>query len=58
LIASGGVSSLEDVVKLKNLRSEAGKNLWGAITGKAIYEGKLDFKEALRVIASEAKQSS
>jgi phosphoribosylformimino-5-aminoimidazole carboxamide ribotide isomerase len=60
IIASGGVSSLEDVVRLKNLKSEEGKNLWGAITGKAIYEGRLDFKEALGIIArSEAtKQSS
>ena len=47
LIASGGISSLEDVVKLKNLESEERKKLWGAITGKAIYEDKLDFKEAL-----------
>ena len=50
LIASGGVSSLEDVVKLKNLESEERKKLWGAVTGKAIYEGKLDFKNALEVI--------
>lgn len=39
LIASGGVSSIEDVVKLK----EAG--LYGAIIGKAIYEQKIDLKE-------------
>ena len=51
IIASGGVSSLEDVIKLKNLKSEEGKNLWGAITGKAIYEGKLDFKKALEALA-------
>lgn len=47
LIASGGISSLEDVKKLNNLKSEDNRSLWGAITGKAIYEGKLDFKEAL-----------
>ncbi len=51
LIASGGVSSLEDVVKLKDLKSEERKYFWGAITGKAIYEGKLDFKKALEAIA-------
>jgi len=50
LIASGGVSSLEDVVKLKNLKSPDGRSLWGAITGKAIYEGKLDFKKALELL--------
>lgn len=39
LIASGGVSSIDDVEKLK----EAG--LYGAIIGKAIYEQKIDLKE-------------
>lgn len=51
IIASGGVSSLDDVVKLKDLRSTEGKYLWGAITGKAIYDGKLDFKKALETLA-------
>lgn len=39
LIASGGVSSLEDLLKLKELGCE------GAIIGKAIYEGKIKLKE-------------
>lgn len=43
LIASGGVSSLEDVRRLSHITD--GK-LYGAITGKAIYEGKIDLKEA------------
>ena len=42
LVASGGVSCLEDV---KNLR-DAG--MPSAILGKALYEGRLDLKEALR----------
>jgi phosphoribosylformimino-5-aminoimidazole carboxamide ribotide isomerase len=50
LIASGGISSLEDVAKLRDLKSKDGKSLWGAITGKAIYERKLDFKEALKLL--------
>jgi hypothetical protein len=25
------------------------RNLWGAITGKAIYSGSLDLKEAIRI---------
>lgn len=36
LIASGGVSSIEDLVKLKEQKLE------GAIVGKAIYENKID----------------
>jgi len=36
LIASGGVSSIEDLDRLRDLRLD------GAIVGKAIYEGKID----------------
>ena len=43
IIASGGVSSIEDVRKL----SEMG--VYGAIIGKAAYIGKIDIKEAIRV---------
>lgn len=42
-IASGGVSSLEDILTLK------GKGeVYGVIIGKAYYEGKLDIKEAFK----------
>lgn len=50
VIASGGVSSLADVIKLKDLNSSEGKHLWGAVTGKAIYNGNLDFKKALEAL--------
>ena len=39
LIASGGVSSIEDLKQLKEIGCE------GAIIGKAIYEGKITLKE-------------
>lgn len=39
LIASGGVSSIDDVIALKQLGCE------GAIIGKAIYEGKIQLKD-------------
>lgn len=42
LIASGGVSSLEDLARLKEL------GLYGAILGKALYTGALDLKAALK----------
>ena len=45
LIASGGIGSLEDLVKLKELEPEG---LWGAITGRALYDGKIDLKEAIQ----------
>ena len=43
LIASGGVSSLDDIKALKNL------SLYGAIIGKAYYTGAIDLKDALKV---------
>lgn len=46
VIASGGVSNLEDIKKLSKLTSQG---LIGAITGKAIYEGKLELQEAISV---------
>lgn len=43
LIASGGVSSLEDIVALKEM------GLHGAIIGKAYYTGAIDLSQALEV---------
>jgi len=43
VIASGGVTNLEDI---RNLSSIAYSGVIGAITGRAIYEGTLDFKAA------------
>ena len=47
IIASGGVASLEDLTKLKNIKN---KNLKGVISGKAIYEQKFSVKEAIEVL--------
>lgn len=46
VIASGGVSSIEDIKKLKELESQG---LCGVIVGKAIYKGKIDLKQALKI---------
>jgi phosphoribosylformimino-5-aminoimidazole carboxamide ribotide isomerase len=46
VIASGGVSSLEDIKKLKEIKN---KNLEGVIIGKALYEGRIDLKEAIEI---------
>ena len=43
IVASGGVSSLEDVKKLNEM------GLYGAIIGKAYYTGAIDLKEAVEV---------
>jgi len=44
VIASGGVSSLDDIKRLKEI-----KELWGVITGKALYTGAIDLKEAIEI---------
>ncbi len=44
VIASGGVSNLDDV---KNLLSMKASNLYGTIVGKALYEEKIDLREAI-----------
>ena len=43
IIASGGVSSIEDVERLTAL------NIHGAIVGKAYYTGAIDLKKAIEV---------
>lgn len=42
VVASGGISTIKDVRELKKI-----DGLWGAITGKAIYSGSLDLREAI-----------
>lgn len=49
VIASGGLASIEDV---KALTAPRARKLAGAIVGRALYDGRLDAAEALRVIRS------
>ena len=42
IIASGGISSMEDLLRLKK------DGLKGAIIGKALYTGAIDLREAIR----------
>ncbi len=51
VLAAGGVAVLDD---LKNLYPLFAKGLEGVITGRAIYEGTLDFKEAVTWLAQQA----
>ncbi|MCW7494154.1 1-(5-phosphoribosyl)-5-[(5-phosphoribosylamino)methylideneamino]imidazole-4-carboxamide isomerase [Leptospira sp. 2 VSF19] len=54
LVASGGVSSIDDLV---NLYDASQGKLFGAITGKAIYEGKLDLKESIRILSKKRNEN-
>ncbi len=47
VIASGGISSIEDIKALKSI-----EGLFGAITGKALYSGAINLKEAIAVARS------
>ncbi len=47
VIASGGLASIDDV---KTMLEPRAKNLEGAISGRALYDGRIDAKEALALI--------
>ena len=49
IVASGGVSSMEDITALRDMR------LFGAIVGKALYTGDIDLTEAINVAAEVIK---
>ena len=51
IIASGGLTSLNDVQAICETLVPEG--VIGAIAGRALYEGKLDFKEALKAAKGE-----
>ena len=44
IIASGGIKNIDNLIELKNME------LYGAITGKAIYSGNIDLAEAIRIL--------
>lgn len=49
LIASGGVQSIDDIVKLQEL------GVWGVHFGKAYYEGKINLKDLENFVLSNQK---
>jgi phosphoribosylformimino-5-aminoimidazole carboxamide ribotide isomerase len=49
VIASGGISRIEDLRAVQAL----GPQIEGAIVGKALYDGKLDYRAALAALGSE-----
>jgi phosphoribosylformimino-5-aminoimidazole carboxamide ribotide isomerase len=51
IVASGGVTSLEDVRKLAEM------GLYGAILGKALYKGTIALSEALEIAGANGRKS-
>ncbi len=56
VIASGGVGVLADLVELAGIE-EAGRRLSGAIVGTAIYEKRVDVRDAVSVLGAVAGES-
>ena len=55
VIASGGVSSIED---LKALKMEEDTGIEGVICGRALYDGRIDPKEALALLSAPAVEDA
>ncbi|TGK61829.1 1-(5-phosphoribosyl)-5-[(5-phosphoribosylamino)methylideneamino]imidazole-4-carboxamide isomerase [Leptospira wolffii] len=51
VIASGGISSLKDIMALSVLGTPV--PVYGVITGKALYEGKIDLAEAITSLGTD-----
>lgn len=49
IVASGGVSSMEDIAALREI------GIFGAIIGKALYTGDIDLAEAVQMAAEKAE---
>ena len=47
VIVSGGVSAIEDVIEVKK---NEGSGIGGVICGRAVYDKKVDIKEALKIV--------
>ncbi len=54
VIASGGISSMADLVRLKE---HQGKGITGAIVGKALYSGMVPLKEALEILEGSERDA-
>ncbi len=54
VIASGGVASLDDLKALKAAAAKSPGTIEGAISGRALYDGRLDLKAALAYLKEPA----
>ena len=53
VIASGGITNMDDILALNNTPET---NIFGAITGRAIYEGTLDISDAQKICDEQSKK--
>ena len=52
MIASGGISSLEDIQQLSSIQSSG---VSGSIVGKAIYSNRFTVQQAMNCVGGEEK---
>jgi len=50
IVASGGISSMDD---LERLKTHEANGVDQAISGKAVYEGKIDLKRVFKCLQSK-----
>jgi phosphoribosylformimino-5-aminoimidazole carboxamide ribotide isomerase len=55
IIASGGIASIDDIARLVPYEEDG---IIGAIAGRALYEGRLDFKAAMKAAKKPAGEGS
>jgi phosphoribosylformimino-5-aminoimidazole carboxamide ribotide isomerase len=55
VIASGGVAGLADIAALREYEKDG---IAGVICGRALYDGRLDARAALRLVAEGAQGTS
>ena len=53
VIASGGITNMDDILALNNTPETS---IFGAITGRAIYEGTLDISDAQKICDEQSKK--
>jgi len=51
VVASGGVSSIDDLLAIAGVLTESGRVIEGAIVGKALYAGKFTLPEAIEAVS-------
>ena len=55
VIASGGVAGMEDITRLTEAARRSSGQIAGVIAGRAIYDGRVDLKEALAMLREAAR---
>lgn len=53
IIVSGGLSSIDDIVEILNVKKQKYSNISGVILGKSLYKGTIDLSSAIELVRKE-----